>query len=89
MGKYDPLRAFLENSGAETMRLRFADIERILGAPLPPSARVHAAWWANERNPKTHVQKIAWTAAGYRVDAVDRDAGWVRFRRAPAGSRPR
>ena len=89
MGKYDPLAAFLESSGAETVRLRFADIERILGAPLPFSARAYEAWWANESPPTAHVQCVAWAAAGYRVDAVDPSAEWVRFRRVSAVARPR
>jgi hypothetical protein len=34
-----------------TVVLTFPHIEDLLGVPLPDSARVHHAWWANERPP--------------------------------------
>ena len=54
----------------------FAEIERIVGRPLPMSARKHRAWWANT---DTHSQARTWLAAGWRVDAADLEAGTVTF----------
>jgi len=80
MSKYQPLGDHLTASGAARIRLSFEDIERIIGAPLPASAGIHSAWWANVHDPR-HVQKRAWASAGQEVDQVDRARRWVRFKR--------
>jgi hypothetical protein len=77
-GRYDPLREHLESSGEERVTLRFEDIEQILAASLPASARRHRPWWGNNERSS---QAAAWMGAGYEVDAVDQRVGWVRFRR--------
>lgn len=84
MGKYDPLGRFLENAAPSLARitLTFGQIEQILGDTLPYSAKHYRAWWANEVRSGTHVQAPSWLQAGWEVDEVDREAGWVRFRRA-------
>ena len=83
MGKYDPLRIFLENAatGVSEMTLTFQQIELILGFTLPPSARLHRAWWANPGKRDDHPHAQVWLAAGWKVDTVDQQAEWVRFRR--------
>ncbi len=73
--KYQPLADHLAALEGDV----FAELEAILHCSLPPSARSYDAWWAFERTPQTHVQKIAWQGAGWRVAEVDRDAGTVRF----------
>jgi YD repeat-containing protein len=83
--KYDPLRRFLEAAGDAALPLSFAEIEEILGAPLPPSARRHAAWWSN--NPTNHVNAQAWIAAGYVTERVDLKGQRLIFaRRRPVQS---
>lgn len=84
MGKYDPLRRFLENVAADVseITLSFAQIEQILEDTLPNSARRHQAWWANEQD-GTHVQAASWLGAGWEVDIVDQKRDWARFRRLP------
>jgi hypothetical protein len=77
-GRYRPLRAYLESSGEERVTLRFEDIEQLVAAPLPASARRHRPWWGNNDRSS---QAAAWMGAGYAVDAVDQRGGWVRFRR--------
>jgi hypothetical protein len=84
MAKYDPLRRFLEAVEPTTreITLGFQRIESMIGAPLPPSAHKHRAWWANPTSPHDHPYAQAWLAAGWRVEAVDQKAGWVRFVRS-------
>ena len=83
MSIYDPLRIFLENAatGVSKMTLTFQQIELVLGFTLPPSARRHRAWWANPSKRDDHPYAQAWLAAGWKVDTVDQQAEWVRFRR--------
>jgi len=83
MGKYDPLRRFLETIDANTreITLTFQRVESTIGATLPPSAYEHQAWWANPTSPHQHPYAQAWLAAGWKVDAFDQKTGWVRFAR--------
>jgi hypothetical protein len=78
MGKYDPLKAFLEASGAEEVPMTFEEIEALLGAALPRS-RQYPAWWSN--NPSNNVMTQVWLDAGYRTERVDTEARRVVFRR--------
>jgi hypothetical protein len=69
MGKYEPLAQFLRKQRADEIRLTFAEIERIIGARLPPSARKQRAWWSN--NPHNSVMTKVWLAVGFRSEQVD------------------
>lgn len=80
--KYDPLKHYLEAAREAVVPLSFEQIEQILGASLPASARKHAAWWSN--NSTNHVNAEAWLAAGYRAERIDLEAGRLSFRRAAA-----
>jgi hypothetical protein len=44
-GKYHLLYNYLENRYADTVVLTFAQIEDLLGFPLPEQARLHREWW--------------------------------------------
>ena len=57
----------------------FAELERLIGQPLPPRAWTRA-WWANVRGPK-HPQANAWLCAGWEVVDADRLARTVTFTR--------
>jgi hypothetical protein len=46
-GKYLPLYRYLENRYANTVVLTFAQIEDLLGIPLPDVARLRQEWWTN------------------------------------------
>lgn len=81
MGKYDPVREYLFTSGKATVSMSFDELGRLVSGGLPRSAYTYAAWWANEKSPKMHVQKHAWMAAGYVVDAYDLRTQRVRFRK--------
>ncbi len=77
MAKYAPLTRHLRAINADRLPMTFAELEALLGFPLPPSARKHRAWWAN--NPTTHVNAAAWHLAGYQSQAVDLDAEKLAF----------
>ncbi len=79
MGKYEPLALYLENRTEEIWDARFAEIERVLGFPLPRSAHDHPAWWANQE--PGHSQTQGWRSAGWETSRVDLAAKKVRFQR--------
>ena len=77
--KYDPLTRYLADLAADEVTLTFAEIEAIIGAPLPPSART-SNWWENTTE---HVQAGAWVLAGWRMKRTHRrlDPPAVTFER--------
>jgi hypothetical protein len=79
-GKYGPLREYLAGSAASQMQMTFAEVEELVG-PLPDSARLHRAWWANGSN----VEAQAWREANWHVASVDQAAERVVFMRGSAG----
>ena len=76
--RYDPLRMYLARHTEPVVHLSFAEIERIIGCPLPASARRHRPWWANERS-GSHVHAFAWMGADRRTANVDLSLGTVDF----------
>lgn len=86
--KYKPLREYLSGlpKAKTDVTLRFAEIEKIIGAKLPRSASDYQAWWSNQSH---GVQAPAWTDAGFVVDAVDFGRKIVRFSRGTKTSKPR
>lgn len=79
MPKYEPIERHLRSLPRDDeCRLSFAQIEAILGSPLPPSARRHQAWWANQRGPG-HVQAHAWLNARFHSRDLDLKGGTVAF----------
>ncbi|MBE3050153.1 winged helix-turn-helix domain-containing protein [Candidatus Bathyarchaeota archaeon] len=79
---YDRLRVFLQSVPAEQIQiaLSFAEVEGVLGHPLPPFALRHPAWWANTRGPTS--QGSMWLSVGWKVEKVHLKAQIVVFRRA-------
>jgi len=63
--KYEPLRRYLAEYPGDRVTLTLAEIEAIVGAPLPVSARTRA-FWANTRSQRP-AQLQAWWSAGWRV----------------------
>jgi hypothetical protein len=74
---YHRLTDFLLACQANEVQLSFADIERILGWPLPQTART-AAWWGNTHSTR---QGQAWLAAGWRANTRGIRARMVTFTR--------
>jgi len=79
MGKYEPLQQFLEARDAAEVPMTFAEIEKVLGAKLPPSKQ-YPAWWSN--NPSNNVMTRAWLAAGFQTERVDTARERLVFRRS-------
>ncbi len=80
-GKYGPLKAYLE-SASNSVSMAFGEVGRVLGAPLPASARDYRPWWANHEGANKSPQSRAWQDAGFRVASVRLGhAGSVRFER--------
>lgn len=77
MSKYAPLTRHLRAANADRLAMTFAELEGLLGFALPPSARKHRAWWAN--NPQSHVNAAAWYQAGYQSQAVDLETEKLMF----------
>lgn len=67
--KYYPLYTYLYNSQQEEHTLSFAEIEQLLGSPLPATAHSHKSWWGNRR--KGALQATAWISAGYQTTHLD------------------
>lgn len=84
--KYEPLELHLRAvpRGVREVTISFAEVNGILGTPLPDSALTHRAWWSNQKDSKSRPQAHAWLSSGFKVDAVNqsRGSGWVRFKRA-------
>jgi hypothetical protein len=76
MSKYTPLAERLAGHPGDEWRASFAEIEEVLGFPLPKAARSRA-WWADTAD-KPHSR--AWTSRGWRAE-MDQAAGAVTFRR--------
>lgn len=78
MSKYQPLSDRLAAHGADEWRTTFEEIEKLLGFPLPKTARAGKAWWSNASD-KPHVR--AWTAHGWEAHDLDQALGAITFRR--------
>ncbi|MBR0755410.1 hypothetical protein JQ604_24795 [Bradyrhizobium jicamae] len=80
MSVYDPLRQRLETVKGASIRLSFADLEAILGKPLPVSAYKFTAWWGNNCS-VGHAQTRAWLSAGFEARTVSLKNRTVEFHR--------
>ena len=78
--KYTPLQKHLKAQSGAQISMSFADIERLIGAKLPPSARKHRPWWSN--HPGNSVITRAWLNAGYKSEQVDMKRECLVFCRA-------
>jgi hypothetical protein len=80
--EYRPLHKYLEDRYAENLVLTFAEIEDLLGFPLPDSARVTAEWWATADAAAARTpQSRSWTEAS-RTAKANLPAQIVLFQRA-------
>jgi hypothetical protein len=70
MSKYDPLAEYLYRANATSLEMSFDQLEAIIHARLPNSARELSAWWSNDES-TTHVQANSWLDAGWQVRHFD------------------
>lgn len=83
MSKYAPFAEFLREQRGSEVPLTFAEIERVIGTQLPPSAK-YPAWWSN--NSSNNVMTELWLSAGFQTERVDIPGRKLVFRRVK-GSR--
>ncbi|HEY0596208.1 DUF7662 domain-containing protein [Sphingopyxis sp.] len=73
MGKYDALGVFLRRwavrNGGQEVELTLAQIEGLIGAPLPKAA-ANIAWWCDDRS---GVQSRAWLDAGFEARLIEQE----------------
>jgi len=79
MSKYDRLGEFLRTQRAREIPMTFTEIEKVIGAKLPPNSPQYPAWWSN--NPSNNVMTRVWLKAGFRTEQVDVKSRKVVFRR--------
>lgn len=79
MSKYDLLGQYLKAQYASEVPMTFAEIERVIGTKLPPSAYRHRPWWSN--NATNSVMTKVWLNSGYETSRVDIQARKLVFRR--------
>jgi hypothetical protein len=86
MSKYEPLGEYLKKQGKEYVPMTFAEIERVTGVKLPPSASKHRPWWSN--NPDNSVMTKVWLDAGFESEQVDMAKRKLVFRRVRRAKEP-
>lgn len=80
-GKYKPLYRYLvkkRQEGRTSWHATFTEIEAIIDAPLPPSARTQPLFWSNLRQPRR--ASTAWFEAGWKTSNVDLQSETLMFR---------
>lgn len=77
---YQPLQKYLNGRFADTVVLRFSEIEDIVGFPLPDLARQQREWWADAKSAPS-VQSRSWIEA-HRTATPNLGAESVSFERS-------
>ncbi len=77
-GKYTPLYAHLSGREGHEWQASFAEIERVLGFPLPKSAYSYPAWWSNGSGMP---HSAMWLDAGWRTSDLNLTGKTVHFLR--------
>jgi hypothetical protein len=82
MSKYEPLTAWLLRFGGDRITLAFAEVEEILGSPLPASSYNHEAHWRGSTagRPGGAIAAAGWGVE--RIDQMGRSITVVRHGRA-------
>ena len=75
--KYFPLFTHLQRCDESLHILSFQEIENLMDAPLPTSARTSKAFWSNRSSGA--LQARAWMNAGYHVLDVNLHSQQVTF----------
>jgi DNA-binding transcriptional regulator YiaG len=75
--RYQPLFEYLQQSTETSITCTFSEVEALLGARLPHSARAQRNWWSNRSAQSP--QSAAWMKAGYRVENLNLEKECVTF----------
>ena len=78
--KYKPLHDYLvkkREEGQTSWHTSFAEIESIIGASLPPSARTRTLFWSNLRQERR--ASTAWFLAGWKTASLDMEGETIQF----------
>jgi hypothetical protein len=78
--KYEALKRYLKYRAAFTnvVKLSFAKMDGVIGDNLPMSAFRNEKWWSNSQ---TSVHAKAWLDAGWKMQEVNLEEGYVVFRK--------
>jgi len=78
--KYGPLTGYLRYRSAFTsiVKLSFAKIDGIISDNLPTSAYRSEKWWSNS---KSSAHAKAWLDAGWKIQEVNLEKGYVVFKK--------
>lgn len=87
MSKYINLARHLQAANAASWTACFAEIETILGFPLPRSAYTYPAWWSNQAG-DGHSQTQAWQSVGWRTGNLDLGSQKITFSRDSNSLKP-
>ena len=63
MAKYSPLIDHLASSTLTRLSLSFAELDEILGSPIPASAKRYAAFWASGNHVGRQIATVGWRAS--------------------------
>jgi len=79
--RYAPLALYLQRLPLQEDKVQsnFKQVEEIIQDSLPPSARQHRNWWANDS--VSHPQSQQWLEAGWKVSSVNMGEQKVVFSR--------
>jgi len=75
LSKYRRLKEYLFNSKKKIIKLKFSQVEDIVGFKLPESAYLYRAWWANS----SHNALRVWVPIGWYVSDIDFSKKYVEF----------
>jgi len=81
--KYTSLENYLRDLSInqKEVALTFDQIERILRGKLPASAYEDRRWWDHETE-GNHINKRAWSNAGWKIERLDVNKKRVKFVRS-------
>lgn len=75
MSKYDPLTKRLAAAKGGEWKASFAELEKLLGAPLPKTAKSGKAWWKSDAATPQAKAWAGWEAEPGKSGVVFRKAG--------------
>lgn len=85
MSRYNAIGKRLAAVDGDTVTITFDEFERLVGGPLPDSARQYSAWWSNSRSDTSHSWANEWLHNGWETTRVNVNDSAITFRRVLRG----